>query len=126
MPVHEIPSGTAMPATLGSYSNVVRAGDFLFVSGQMGIKPGTRRLANHSFPAEARQALENLAAVLRAAGSDLDRVVKISVCLADANHFLNFSTLFAEFFHSKPPAQFCFIARLPEEVQISIDCVALA
>lgn len=125
MIVHEIPSGASMPITLGPYSNVVQAGDFLFVSGQVGVRPGTGQLANSSFKAEARQTFENLAAVLRAAGSDLDRVLKITVCLADAHSFFEYTDLFAEFFHSRPPAQFCFIANLPGGLQISIDCVAL-
>lgn len=122
---HEIPAGSSMPPTLGAYSNVVRAGDFLFVSGQFGLRP-TREIAGADFATEARQAFENLSNTLRAAGSGIDRVVKITVCLADVTTFSTLSELFAAFFPNKPPAQSCIVALLPYELRISIDCIALA
>jgi 2-iminobutanoate/2-iminopropanoate deaminase len=123
---HEIPSGAAMPKTLGSYSNIVRAGDFLFVSGQIGVKPGSNELADFDFETEARQAFANLESVLRAAGSSLNSVVKITVCIPNADDFPAFNSLFAEAFHYKPPAQSCMIAQLPFGLRVAIDAVALA
>lgn len=121
---HEIPSGH-MPRTLGPYSNVVKAADFLFVSDQVGLR-SSGEPAGPDFATEARQAFDNLADTLRAAGSGMDRVIKISVCLTDASALTRFFELFSTFFPNNPPAHSCIIAQLPYGLAISIECVALA
>jgi 2-iminobutanoate/2-iminopropanoate deaminase len=114
-----------MPRTLGPYSNAVRAGDFLFVSGQVGLR-SSGEPAGPDFATEARQAFANLADTLRAAGSGMDRVVKVAVCLTQADTLAIFFELFASAFPNKPPAYSCIIAQLPYGLSISIECVALA
>jgi|ERR1043166_6477463 2-iminobutanoate/2-iminopropanoate deaminase len=126
MTVHEIPSGPGMPKTIGPYSHVVRGGDFLFVSGQPGLNVETGEVAGPGFEPQARQAFENVARVLRAAGSDMSRVVKVTVYLADPNAFAKLNELFAEFFPAKPPARATPIVALPRGLLISIECIALA
>ena len=122
---HETPTGPDMPKPLGPYSQVVKAGNLLFVSGQSGIDPATGQLAGPSFGAQARQAFNNLSTVLRAAGSGMDAVVKTTVFLADASEFAAVNTLYAEFFPNLPPARSTPVVALPRNLLISIECIAL-
>jgi 2-iminobutanoate/2-iminopropanoate deaminase len=110
-----------MPIVIGPYSQAVRAGDFVFVSGQPGIDPATGAVPPGGFPAEARQAFINLGRVVRAAGGSMDRVVRVTVFLGSADDFAAMNELFAEFFPSAPPARATPIVRLPRDLRISID-----
>jgi 2-iminobutanoate/2-iminopropanoate deaminase len=110
-----------MPIVIGPYSQAVRAGDFVFVSGQPGIDPSTGAVPPGGFPAEARQAFINLGRVVRAAGGSMDRVVRVTVFLGSADDFAAMNELFAEFFPSAPPARATPIVRLPRDLRISID-----
>src|SRR6185369_10052986 len=94
-----------MPVAIGPYSHAVRAGDFVFVSGQPGIDPATGAVPPGDFEREARQAFLNLRAVVKAAGATMDRVVRATVFLANADDFPAMNRLFAEFFASAPPAR---------------------
>jgi 2-iminobutanoate/2-iminopropanoate deaminase len=122
---HEVPMGPDMPKPLGPYSQVVKAGNLLFVSGQGGIDPATGQLAGPDFAVQARQAFKNLAAVLRAAGSGTDAVVKTTVFLGDAKDFAAMNALYAEFFPNLPPARSSPVVALPRNLLISIECIAL-
>lgn len=113
-----------MPPPLGPYSQVVRAGELLFVSGQPGIDPETGDVPPGGFEAEARQAFENLRTVLAAVGSGLNRVVKTTVFLVSADDFLVLNGLYGEFFPTAPPARATPIVALPRKLQISIEAVA--
>jgi 2-iminobutanoate/2-iminopropanoate deaminase len=115
-----------MPPALGPYSHAVRLGDLLFVSGQGGLDPATGMLAPGGFAGQARQAFTNLARVLEAAGSDLGRVAKLTVFMADADEFPALNELFAEFFPSAPPARSVPIVQLPRGLLISIEAIAAA
>jgi 2-iminobutanoate/2-iminopropanoate deaminase len=110
---------------LGPYSQVVRAGNLLYVSGQVGLNPATGEPAGDSVEAQARQAFENLSTVLRAAGSDMQYVIKITVFLTDANAFSTLNELFREYFPKNPPARSVPIVQLPKGLRISIECVAV-
>ena len=123
MDIEAIASG-AMPKALGPYSQAVRAGDLLFVAGQTGIDPTSGTVPDGGFDAEARQAFLNLAAVLRAAGSDLNRVVKTTVFLTDAESFGAMNELYAEFFPTSPPVRSTPIVALPKGLLISIEAIA--
>jgi 2-iminobutanoate/2-iminopropanoate deaminase len=123
--IHEVPASTEMPRTLGPYSHVVRAGDFLFVAGQPGLDPSTGAVPPGGFEAEARQAFENLALVLRAAGSGLEHVVKTTVFLVDASAFPAMNVLYAAYFPKKPPVRSTPIVQLPRGLLISIEAVAI-
>jgi 2-iminobutanoate/2-iminopropanoate deaminase len=110
-----------MPVPIGPYSHAVRAGDFVFVSGQPGIDPLTGAVPPGSFEAEARQAFVNLRSVVEAAGTTMDRVVRTTVFLASADDFPAMNQLFAEFFASAPPARATPIVSLPRGLRVSID-----
>lgn len=114
----------AMPAPLGPYSQAVRAGELLFVSGQPGIDPETGEVPPGGFEAEARQAFENLRTVLTAAGSSLDRVVKTTVFLVSADDFPVLNGVYGEFFPTTPPTRSTPLVAIPRNLRISIEAVA--
>ena len=110
-----------MPVAIGPYSHAVRAGDFVFISGQPGIDPSTGSVPAGGFEAEARQAFMNLRTVVEAAGAGMDRVVRTTVFLASADDFPAMNQLFGEFFAAAPPARATPIVSLPRSLRISID-----
>ncbi len=110
---------------IGPYSQAVRAGGLLFVSGQPGVDPATGEAAGTTFEAQARQAFRNLDTVLRAGGSRLDLVVNTTVLVADMSSFPDVNRLFAEFFANNPPARMTMQVPLPKGLLISIGCVAV-
>ncbi len=116
----------AMPLVIGPYSQVVRLGDLLFVSGQPGLDPETGAPPPGGFPAEGRQAFSNLGRALEAAGSSLGQVAKVTVYLASVEDFPTLNELFAEFFPTNPPARATPIVQLPRGLLISIEAVAAA
>ena len=120
----EAVSSDLMPAPLGPYSQVVRAGELLFVSGQPGIDPQTGDVPPGGFEAEARQAFDNLRTVLTAAGSDLDRVVKTTVFLVSVDDFPVLNTVYGEYFPTSPPARSTPLVAIPRNLRISIEAVA--
>jgi 2-iminobutanoate/2-iminopropanoate deaminase len=110
-----------MPKLIGPYSQAVRAGEFLFISGQPGIDPSTGLVPAGGFEVEARQAFSNLRTVVEAAGANLERVVKTTVFLGSAEDFPAMNQLFTEFFPSAPPARATPIVGLPRSLRISIE-----
>ena len=113
-----------IPKAIGPYSPAVRAGDFLFVSGQPGIDPSTGSVPPGGFEAEARQAFVNLRTVIEAAGASLERVVRTTVFLVSAEDVPVMNQLFAEFFSSAPPVRSAPLVVLPRSLRISIDATA--
>lgn len=124
MPMPEAITNPNMPKALGPYSHAVRLGDLLFVAGQAGLNPATGVVAGDTFEAEARQAFQNLATVLDAAGSSLQHVAKTTVFLTDAANFPKMNELYAEFFPTNPPVRSTPIVQLPRGLLISIECIA--
>jgi 2-iminobutanoate/2-iminopropanoate deaminase len=122
---HEVISGPGVPAAIGPYSPAVRAGDFLFVSGQPGVDPQTAKAAGPTFGEQARQAFRNLDAVLRAGHARPELVVNTTILVADAGDFVELNELFGEFFATDPPARMTMQVPLPLGLLISIGCVAL-
>ncbi len=115
------------PAAVGPYSQAVCAGKFIFTAGQLGIIPGTKGFAGEGVEAQTRQALENLKAVLEAAGSCLEHAVKCTVFLADMGEFAQMNGVYAEFFPKNPPARSAIqAAALPLGGRVEIEAVALA
>jgi 2-iminobutanoate/2-iminopropanoate deaminase len=121
----EVIAGDQVPSGIGPYSPAVRAGDFLFVSGQPGVDPATAQPVGPVFGEQARQAFRNLSAVLRAGGSRPDLVVETTVLVADASDFAELNELFAEFFPKEPPTRMTMQVPLPLGLLISIGCTAL-
>ena len=115
------------PAAVGPYSQAVRVGDLIFTAGQLGIVPGTKDFAGPDIEAQTRQALENLEAVLEAAGSCLKHAVKNTVFLADMGEFGQMNAIYAEYFPENPPARSAVqAAALPLGGRVEIESVALA
>lgn len=114
------------PKAIGPYSQAIRVGDFVFCSGQLGLDPNTGNLVSGGVEAETRRALENLAAVLQAAGTSLERVVKTTVFLLDMNDFARMNAVYAEFFPANPPARSTIqVARLPRDGRVEIEAIAV-
>ncbi len=115
----------AMPGL--PFSPAVKAGGFIFLSGQIGVLPGTRTLADTSAAGQARQAMENIGAVLRAAGSSFNRVVKCTVFLTSMNDYAAVNAVYATYFPSEPPARSAMAASgLAFGAKVEIECIALA
>ena len=110
---------------IGPYSQAVRVGDLVYTAGQPGIDPKTGQVAGESFEAQARQAFANLRAVLEDAGSSLDRIIKVTCFVADANAFPTLNSLFAEFFPVAPPVRSTPLVQLPRGLLFSIDAIAV-
>jgi 2-iminobutanoate/2-iminopropanoate deaminase len=115
----------AMPSPLGPYSQAVAtSGELIFISGQPGIDRTTGE-APADFERQARVAFENLASVVRAAGSSMSKIVKTTIYLADAGHFPVLNSLFGEYFPDNPPTRSVPLAQLPKGLQISIEAIAV-
>ena len=120
-------SSSIGPAAAGPYSQAIRAGNLLFVSGQIPIDPSTGKLIDDkSIRAQAQRALLNLQAIVSAAGGSTENVVKTTVFLKDMNDFAEMNSVYAGFFGSRAPARSTVeVARLPRDVSIEIDCIAV-
>ena len=113
------------PAAVGPYSQGVKASDFVFTAGQLGLVPGTKDFAGPDIEQQTRQALENLKAVVEAGGSCLKHVVKTTVFLADMGEFSRMNGVYAEFFAENPPARSAVeVAALPLGGRVEIEAVA--
>ena len=115
------------PAAVGPYSQGVRVGSLVFTAGQLGIVPGTGDFAGPDIQSQTRQALQNVKAVLEAAGSCLEQVVKATVFLQDMGEFSQMNEVYAEFFSEEPPARAAVqVAALPLGGRVEIEAVAEA
>jgi 2-iminobutanoate/2-iminopropanoate deaminase len=122
-PVH---TSDAAP-TAGPYSQAIRAGDMIFVSGQLPLDPGGALAGPGDIRAQTRRVLDNIAAILRAAGSSLDQVVKTTVFLTSLDDFSGMNEIYASVFKSPYPARSTVeIGRLPGGMLLEIECIALA
>jgi 2-iminobutanoate/2-iminopropanoate deaminase len=114
------------PAAVGPYSQAIKAGSLVFVSGQIGLLPETGLLVNGGVEAQARQCMENVRSVLEAAGSSLTKIVKATVFLTDMADFARVNSVYGEYFPSDPPARVCVqVSALPKAAQVEVDAVAL-
>jgi 2-iminobutanoate/2-iminopropanoate deaminase len=115
------------PKAIGPYSQAVRANGFVFVSGQIPIDPATSDLLVGDIGQQTTRVLDNLKAILEAAGSSLDKAVKVSVFLRDMSEFGGMNAVYAKYFPKDPPARATVqVARLPKDVGVEIDVIALA
>jgi 2-iminobutanoate/2-iminopropanoate deaminase len=123
----KIVSTERAPKALGPYSQAVIANGFVFASGQIPIDPANNQLIEGDIAAQTERVLENLKAVLEAAGSSLAQVVKTSVFLKDMGDFAKMNEVYARYFPENPPARATVEAlRLPRDVKIEIECIATA
>jgi 2-iminobutanoate/2-iminopropanoate deaminase len=115
------------PQAIGPYSQAIKANGFIFASGQIPLDPTTMRIVEGGIEEQTGRVLDNLKAVLEAAGSSLDRVVKTTVYLADMGEFAAMNEIYARYFGATKPARATVqVARLPRDVKVEIDVVALA
>lgn len=123
----EIIATDRAPGAIGPYSQAVRCGDFVFVSGQIPIDPATGAFVSEDIAEQTEQVLKNLGAVLEAAGTSLDSVVKTTVFLADMNDFAAMNEVYGRYFSKDAPARATVeAARLPRDARVEIDCIAVA
>lgn len=113
------------PAAIGPYSQGVRAGNFLFVAGQLPIDPVTGAIAGSDIESQTRQALENVKAVVNAAGMDLQDIVKANVYMKDLGSFAAMNSIYAAYFDVDCPARAAVeVSRLPKDAFIEIEAIA--
>jgi 2-iminobutanoate/2-iminopropanoate deaminase len=115
------------PKAIGPYSQAIRANGFVFVSGQIALDPRTQELVPGDITAQTERVLENVRAILQAAGSSLEKAVRTTVFLADMNEFASMNQVYARYFRQDFPARSTVqAARLPRDVRVEIDMIALA
>jgi 2-iminobutanoate/2-iminopropanoate deaminase len=125
MTMRKVISTERAPGAVGPYSQAIVSGGFVWVSGQIALEPATGQMVQGEIEDEARQVLANLRAVLDAAGSSLDRVVRATVYLADLSDFERVNAVYAESFGEQPPARVCIEAcGLPKGARVEIDAIA--
>ena len=123
----DIISTETAPQALGPYSQAIRANGFIFCSGQIPIDPAAGAVVATTAEDQTRQAITNLRNVLEAAGAGLDKVVKTTVFISDMNDFAAVNGVYAELFGDTKPARSCVqVARLPKDVKIEIEAIAVA
>jgi 2-iminobutanoate/2-iminopropanoate deaminase len=114
------------PKAIGPYSQAIKANGFVFLSGQIPLDPRTQQVVQGDIGRQTERVLENLQAIVQAAGSSLDRVVKTTVFLADLSDFAAMNEVYARYFGGAAPARSTVqVARLPRDVRVEIDLIAL-
>jgi 2-iminobutanoate/2-iminopropanoate deaminase len=115
------------PRAIGPYSQAIRANGFVFVSGQVAIDPATQQVISGDAAAQTDRVLKNLSGILKAAGSGLEKVVRSTVFLKNMSDFTAMNEVYGRYFGSAPPARSTVeVARLPKDVLVEIDVIALA
>jgi len=125
--VKEVISTGQAPRAIGPYSQAIRANGFVFLSGQVAFDPATGYIVEGGVTYQTARIMENLKAVLEAAGSSLDQVVKTTVYLKSMDDFGKMNEIYGRYFPKDPPARSTIeVARLPRDVRVEIDIIALA
>jgi len=124
--MREIVSTKHAPQAIGPYSQAVKANGFIFTSGQIAIDPATQQIVTGDVAAQTDRVLRNLSEILEAAGSGLGKVIRTTVFLKDMNDFTAMNSVYGKYFSSVPPARSTVeVARLPKDVLVEIDVIAL-
>ena len=123
----EVISTNDGPQAIGPYSQAIKANGFIFVSGQVAIDPATQQVVSGDVAVQTERAMKNLAGILKAAGSGLEKVVRSTVFLKNMNDFAAMNQIYGKHFTAAPPARSTVeVARLPKDVLVEIDVIALA
>lgn len=117
-------SPPGIPAPRGPYSPAVRAGDFIFVSGQVPVDPATNQLSSGDIKHETRIVINNIKLVLEGAGATLADVVRVGVYLGDGKDFAAMNEVYSEFFGAAKPARSTIVCGFAADIKVEIDCVA--
>ena len=124
--MRQVVSAPDAPKAMGAYSPAIKAGNLLFISGQIPLDPSTGNLIQGDIAAQAEQVMRNLTALLRAAGVGFDHVVRTTVYLADMNDFAAMNEVYSRYIVDPPPARATVqVARLPRDVKIEVDAIAV-
>jgi 2-iminobutanoate/2-iminopropanoate deaminase len=124
--VKEVIATDRSPKAIGPYSQAIRTNGFLFVSGQIPLDPATQQLVAGDIQTQTERVLENLKGIVEAAGSSLERVVRATVFLADMNEFAAMNEVYGRYFYDQPPARSTVqVSRLPRDVRVEIDVIAV-
>jgi 2-iminobutanoate/2-iminopropanoate deaminase len=125
--MREVISTKSAPQAIGPYSQAIRANGFVFTSGQVAIDPANQQVIAGDVAAQTERVLQNVGAILSAAGTSLEKVVRSTVFLKNMNDFAAMNEVYGRFFKSNPPARSTVeVARLPKDVLVEIDVIALA
>ena len=112
------------PAAIGTYSQAVKVGNTIYVSGQIPLDPATKELVGGDMEAQVRRVFENLKAIVTAAGASFDQVAKVNVFLTDLSHFALVNKVMAEYFREPYPARAAVgVASLPRGAQVEVECI---
>jgi len=123
---HQVVHTDNAPKAIGPYSQAVKAGNMLFVSGQVPFVPETMEIVEGDVKAQTAQSLKNVQAILAEAGLDFSHVVKSTVFIKDMNEFAQINEVYAEFFGENKPSRACVeVARLPKDVKVEIEVIAI-
>ena len=118
-----IQSGGA-PAAIGTYSQAITSGQFVFMSGQIPLDPGTMEIVDGDFEARARQVFDNLKAVAEEAGGSLDQIVKLTIYLTDLDNFATLNSVMTDYFHEPYPARAALgVASLPKGADVEAEAI---
>ena len=113
------------PAAIGPYSQAIKAGSFLFISGQIPVDPATGTVVSGDVAAQTKKVLDNITAILKSENLELENVVKTTVFLTDMNDFQTVNQVYGEYFSQDAPARGCVqVARLPKDVSVEIEAIA--
>ncbi len=124
--MREAVSTQAAPAAIGPYSQAIRAGQFLFLSGQVPLDPSTGEIVPGDVTAQVGRVMENIAAVLKAADSSFDHIVRTTIYLVDLADFAAVNEVYSSYFRDPAPARSTVqVARLPKDARVEIDAIAL-
>jgi 2-iminobutanoate/2-iminopropanoate deaminase len=124
--MREIVETAHAPSPIGPYAQAIKANGFVFVSGQIAIKPGTGDIAGPGIAEQTRQVMENLGAILEASGSSLDKIVKTTMYLTNLSDFAEVNDIYGEYVGDAKPARATLqVAGLPKEALVLIEAVAL-
>ena len=125
--MREVIATDEAPKAIGPYSQAIKANGFVFVSGQIPLDPATQQLVDGDVAAQTERVLQNLSGILKAAGSSLERVVKAGVFLKNMSDFAAMNEVYGRYFTQSPPARATVeVARLPKDVLVEIDVIAVA
>ncbi|NOT26648.1 MAG: RidA family protein [Acidobacteria bacterium] len=124
--MHQVFSAAGAPKAIGPYSPAIRAGNLLFLSGQIPIDPATGTVIDGGIEAQTDQVMRNIRALLEAAGAGFQHVVRTTVYLIDMDEFASMNACYARFVSDPPPARATVqVARLPRDVRVEIDAIAV-
>jgi len=124
--VRQVISAPDAPKAMGAYSPAIKAGNLLFISGQIPLDPATGNLVTGDISAQADRVMRNVSALLRAAGLGFEHVVRTTVFLADMNDFAGMNEVYSRYIVDPPPARATVqVARLPRDVRIEVDAIAM-